>query len=65
MTMPSSPKPRPKYLGSAEAHPLEHAEDTVDATHEDELIGASPHGPAQDLRAEEPFGETRGTTETS
>jgi hypothetical protein len=62
--MSSGPKPRPKYLGSAETHPLEHAADVEGSPHEDELVGASPHGPEQDRRAEEPFGEMNGTTET-
>lgn len=62
--MPSAgPKPRPNYLGRAE-HTLEHGEEEV--VHEDELVGTSAHGrPDPDLRAEEPFGETRGSTETS
>ena len=57
-------KPRPKFLGSAEEHSIEHAEETENTIHEDELVGTSAHGSTPDLRAEEPFGETRGSTES-
>jgi hypothetical protein len=60
-----SPKPRAKYLGEETTHPIEHAEDVVDVEHTDELVDMPPHQPSPDVRAEEPFGETRGTTETS
>lgn len=57
-------KPRPKFLGSGEEHSIEHAEETENAPHEEELVGTCAHGSSPDLRAEEPFGETRGSTET-
>jgi hypothetical protein len=58
------PKPRAKYIGEETTHPIEHAEDVSDVEHTDELVGTPPHEPAPDLRSEEPYGETRGTTET-
>ena len=61
--MSISPRPRPKYLGPMTVHPIEHAEETVDEPHEDDLIGATPHLTSEDLdcRAEEPSEETSGS----
>jgi hypothetical protein len=62
--MDSSPKPRPKYLGTTELHPIEHAEE-AGSTRNDDLVGSVPtHQPRQGAQAEEPFGETSGSTET-
>lgn len=46
-------------------HPIEHAEETVDEPHEDELVGATPHLSNEDLdrRPEEPSEETSGITD--
>lgn len=64
MTSKIGPKPRAKYIGEETTHPIEHAEDVSDVEHGDELVGTPPHQAQTDLRAEEPFGETRGTTES-
>jgi hypothetical protein len=48
-------KPRAKALGEEHEHPIEHGEDVIDAVRQDELVGSTPHLPAPDLRAEEPF----------
>lgn len=63
--MSTIPKPRPKFLGPCEQHPIEHAEDTVDEPREDELIGATPHLASEDLdrRPEEPSEDTSGITD--
>lgn len=63
--MSTSPRPRPKFLGPMTVHPIEHAEETVDEPHEDELVGATPHLSNEDLdrRPEEPSEETSGITD--
>lgn len=65
MTPSPDAKPRPKYLGQPDGHPLEHGNDLDDAARSDELVGTTPHLPAEDARPEEPSHETEGSTEGS
>jgi hypothetical protein len=61
--MSTTPKPRAKFLGPTEAHPIEHAEETAFEPREDDLVGATPHLPSEDRRPEEPAEETSGLTD--
>ncbi len=61
--MSTSPNPRPNFLAPMTAHPIEHAEETVDEPHEDELVGATPHLSSEDRRPEEPSEEAAGITD--
>jgi hypothetical protein len=62
---PTSEKPRAKYLGDESQHMIEHAEDVIDVVREDELVDMPAHEPEPDQRPEEPYGETKGSTENT
>ena len=59
----TTPKPGPKFLGPMTVHPIEHAEETELESHEDELVGATPHIASEDRRPEEPSEESGGLTD--